>query len=110
MAKEPDGNGKIPAKEPDARGEQLLPQAIFFNHLVVRHSGEEFYFDIGQIIPGTQLVGVGHRFVTTVTHAKRIRDALAQNIKRYEARFGRIAQPRQRETRKNKKRTAGDGN
>ena len=110
MAKEPNGNGKIHGKEPDAHGEQLPPQAIFFNHLVVRHSGEEFYFDIGQILPGTQLVGVGHRFVTTVPHAKRIRDAIDQNIKKYEARFGRIAQPKQKEARKGRKRTSGDGN
>ncbi|MFQ5692199.1 MAG: DUF3467 domain-containing protein [Nitrospinota bacterium] len=68
----------------------LPPQAQYFNHMIIQHSAEEVYFDIAQIVPGTQIAVVSHRFVTNVHHAKRILEALKTNLAKYEKKFGRI--------------------
>jgi len=94
MAKKTDGNGKSPEAGQKQNVEQPILPAVFFNHMVIRHSAEEVYFDIGQLIPGTQLAGMTHRFITTTAHAKRILEALRSNLKKYEAQYGRISQPK----------------
>ena len=87
-------NGKPAQQKQSGAPEHLPPQAVFFNHMTIAHSPEEFYFEIGQLIHGTNIIGITNRFVTTVSHAKRIRDALTENIKRYESKFGRISEPK----------------
>ena len=96
MTKETAGNGKEQPEKKVSNLASLPPQATFFNHMVVRHNNEEFYFDIGQVIPGTGLVALSHRFVTTITHAKRIAEAVNANIKRHEKKFGKISQRKEK--------------
>ena len=66
--------------------------AQHFNLLVVSHTGEEFLFDLFQRLPGLGSASFVGRYVTSVAHARRIYDALRENIETYESAFGRIVQ------------------
>jgi len=69
--------------------------AQYFNLLRITHArGEEFLFDLFQALPEPGSASLVGRYVTSVAHAKRIHDALGENIKKYESSFGPIAQPK----------------
>lgn len=61
---------------------------VYANQMIVTHSREEFVMDF---ILATPPVGVVNaRVIVSPAHAKRILNALAENIARYEAAFGEI--------------------
>ncbi len=69
-----------------------MPQEVqsgkYANQMLVTHSQEEFVLDF---ILGTPPAGVVNaRVIVSPGHAKRIANALLENIARYEAQFGEI--------------------
>jgi len=62
------------------------------NGALIAHTPDEFLFDFVLVMPGHQPI-VTSRLVTSPRHAKALMRSLEDNIRRYEARFGAIAEP-----------------
>lgn len=62
----------------------------YSNLMMIGHTKEEFILDFFSLTPqGGQLVS---RIFTSPGHAKRVLSALADNLKKYEAQFGPVAE------------------
>jgi len=72
--------------------ELLIPEDVgrghFANHFSVTYSPEDFRLDFGYLV-GKQAV-LNARIIVTPSHLKRIQNAIGENLKRYEARFGLV--------------------
>ena len=64
--------------------------AEFVNLALVRHTPDEFVLDFIFIMPGANAATVAARIITSPGHAKRLSQALADNVARYEANLGPI--------------------
>ncbi|NAW52262.1 DUF3467 domain-containing protein [Elizabethkingia argentiflava] len=78
-----DGNINIELNETVAAG-------VYANLGLVNHSPSEFILDFIQLMPGVQQAKVRSRVILAPLHAKRILNALQQNIVSYEQQFGEI--------------------
>ncbi len=65
-----------------------LQGGAYANQMIVVHSREEFVLDFILATPPAAVVNA--RVIVSPAHAKRILQALAENIARYEAAFGAI--------------------
>ena len=65
-------------------------EGIFSNFVLIAHSPSEFIIDFARILPGLPKAKVFSRIVMTPQHAMLLRDALDDNIKKFEDRFGKI--------------------
>lgn len=63
----------------------------YANVAIIAHTKDEFIMDFALAYPGQAPV-VNARVVTSPQHAKALLRSLADNINRYEARFGTIAE------------------
>ena len=63
----------------------------YANVAIIAHTKDEFIMDFALAYPGQSPV-VNARVVTSPQHAKALLRSLADNINRYEARFGTIAE------------------
>ncbi len=92
-------NGSKPVEEGSVEIAVSSMAAQYFNLLRVTHTGEEFLFDLIQLKPGSGSLSSAHvgRYVTSVAHAKRIYEALGENIRKYEDKFGSIVQPKMKD-------------
>lgn len=72
-------------------------EGIYSNFVLIAHSGSEFIIDFARLLPGLPKAKVFSRIVMTPQHALLLHEALAENIKKYEARFGKIKVHGQRE-------------
>jgi len=65
-----------------------VQRGTYANNMVVAHTQEEFVLDF---ILATPPVGtVNSRVIVSPSHAKRIAQALLENIQKYEERFGEV--------------------
>lgn len=69
-----------------------VAQGVYSNLAVITHSPSEFVLDFVRIMPGVPKAQVKSRVIITPEHAKRLMNALKDNIKRYEAMHGPIKQ------------------
>ncbi|MBI4698043.1 MAG: DUF3467 domain-containing protein [Nitrospirae bacterium] len=67
-----------------------LQAGVYANNMMVAHTREEFVMDFSFIVPPMGTVVA--RVVTSPGHLKRIINALHDNVKKYEAKFGTIVQ------------------
>ncbi|OFX51649.1 MAG: hypothetical protein A2046_09825 [Bacteroidetes bacterium GWA2_30_7] len=67
-----------------------IAQGIYSNLAIISHSPSEFVIDYVRVMPGIPKAKVQSRIVLTPEHAKRLVQALIENIKKYEATFGTI--------------------
>lgn len=65
-------------------------EGIYSNFVLIAHSPSEFIIDFARILPGVQKARVYSRIVMTPQHARMLLEALGENIKKYESRFGEI--------------------
>lgn len=70
-----------------------MAQGIYSNLALITHSSSEFIVDFIRVMPGLPAADVKSRIVLTPEHAKRLLLALDDNIRKYEAQFGRIKLP-----------------
>ena len=73
---------------------ELKPETArgsYSNLAIISHSRSEFILDFATMLPGLQKPEVQNRIVMTPEHCKRLLNALADNIGRYEAQFGPIS-------------------
>lgn len=78
-----DGNINIQLNEMVAAG-------AYCNLALVNHSPSEFVLDFIQMMPGVNQAQVRSRVILAPLHAKRVLEALKQNIQNYEQQFGEI--------------------
>lgn len=71
-----------------------VAQGVYSNFVVISHSATEFCVDFAQIFPGNNgPVPVRSRVVMTPFNARTFLNALADNVQKYESKFGRIREP-----------------
>lgn len=83
MAEENKNNINIEINDQTAEG-------IYSNLAVINHSPTEFVVDFIQMMPGVPKAKVKSRIILTPQHAKRLVNALAENVGRFEKQFGTI--------------------
>ena len=67
-----------------------VAKGSYCNLSIITHSPNEFVLDFLKILPGFPKAVVTERIIMTPENAKRLRDALADNIGKYENQFGPI--------------------
>jgi Protein of unknown function (DUF3467) len=67
-----------------------VAQGIYSNLAVITHSSSEFVIDFVRIMPGVPKANVKSRIILTPEHAKRLLNALQDNMNKYEAINGTV--------------------
>ncbi len=67
-----------------------VAQGIYSNLAIITHSSAEFVLDFVRMVPGMPKAQVMSRIILTPEHAKRLMQALADNINKYESLHGII--------------------
>lgn len=67
-----------------------IAQGTYSNLAIISHSHSEFIIDFATMLPGMPKPEVRSRILMTPEHCKRLLNALADNIGKYEAQFGPI--------------------
>ena len=67
-----------------------IAEGIYSNLAIITHSNSEFIVDFVRIVPGVPKAKVKSRIILTPSHAKRLMQALAENIGKYESVHGVI--------------------
>ena len=67
-----------------------IAQGIYSNLAIITHSNAEFILDFVAMMPGVPKANVRSRIVMTPQNIKRLLNALADNIKKYEEKNGVI--------------------
>ncbi len=70
-----------------------VAEGIYSNLAIISHSSSEFVLDFIRMMPGTPKANVKSRIILTPEHAKRLLDALQDNLKKYEQQFGKVNTP-----------------
>lgn len=63
----------------------------YSNLVMISHSASEFILDFISVMPGVPKAKVVKRMVLTPDHAKRLSNALAQNVQKFEEEHGDIS-------------------
>lgn len=79
----PQGQIQLELKPEVARGS-------YSNLAIISHSRSEFIIDFATTLPGIVKPEIGNRIIMTPEHAKRLMNALFDNISKFEAQFGVI--------------------
>lgn len=67
-----------------------VAEGIYSNLAIISHSNTEFVIDFVRIMPGVPKARVKSRILLTPQHAKRLLNALQDNIQKFEENFGEI--------------------
>lgn len=67
-----------------------IAEGEYANLAVITHSASEFVFDFVRVMPGVPKAKVKSRIIMTPQHAKRLMQALADNINKFEQANGPI--------------------
>jgi hypothetical protein len=70
--------------------DEQVAQGAYCNLALLSHSDAEFVLDFAFYSPGAPAAKVRSRIIMAPRHAKRLLRALADNIGKYEGRFGEI--------------------
>ena len=67
-----------------------VAKGSYSNLAIISHSPSEFIIDFATMLPGLQKPEITNRIVMNPEHAKRLLNALSDNINKYETQFGQI--------------------
>ena len=67
-----------------------IARGSYSNLAIITHSRSEFIIDFATMLPGLPKPDIGNRIVMTPEHAKRLLQALMDNVTKYESQFGLI--------------------
>ena len=67
-----------------------VAEGIYSNLAIITHSHSEFILDFVKIMPGVPKAKVKSRIILTPQHAKRLLNALKDNVQKFEENFGDI--------------------
>lgn len=62
----------------------------YANLAIISHTRSEFVLDFAGNLPGMPGPKINNRIIMSPEHAKRLLNALSENIARYESHFGKI--------------------
>ena len=68
-----------------------IAKGSYSNLAIITHSQSEFVIDFATMLPGLAKPEISNRMIMTPEHAKRLLNALADNIGKYESQFGQIS-------------------
>jgi Protein of unknown function (DUF3467) len=71
--------------------DETVAEGIYSNLAIISHNQSEFIVDFLRILPNIPKAKVKSRIVLTPQHAKRLIEALAENLRKYEAQFGKVS-------------------
>ena len=74
---------------------QEVAQGEYANFAIISHSSSDFVIDFARVLPGVPKSSVRSRVILAPEHAKRLLNAMQENIMRYEREFGTIKIPNQ---------------
>ncbi len=74
----------------DIELDELTAEGTYSNLAIINHSSSEFVLDFVSIMPGVPKAKVKSRIVLTPQHAKRLIQALHDNVHRFEKAYGEI--------------------
>lgn len=77
----------------DVELSEEIAEGVYANLAMIAHSNSEFIVDFIRLMPGVPKAKVKSRIILTPEHAKRLLQALKENIRKYEDTFGSINQP-----------------
>jgi len=79
-------------KKPQINVELSSEQAegIYSNFVFIAHSPSEFILDFARMVPGVQKTKIYARVIMNPQNALLLKNALDENLKKYEERFGKI--------------------
>jgi len=67
-----------------------MAEGIYSNLAIITHSPSEFVLDFIRVMPGVPKAKVKSRIILTPEHAKRLMQALEDNIDKFEMLHGKI--------------------
>jgi len=67
-----------------------IAEGIYSNLAIITHSNSEFVIDFVKMLPGTPKAKVKARIILTPQHAKRLMNALIENVGKFEKVHGKI--------------------
>jgi len=67
-----------------------VAEGTYSNIAIINHSPSEFIVDFIQMMPGVPKAKVKSRIILTPQHAKRLMNALDDNISKFQAQHGEI--------------------
>jgi len=67
-----------------------IAEGIFSNLAIITHSNTEFVLDFIRVMPGLPKAKVKSRIILTPEHAKRLLNAMQDNLEKFEAINGKI--------------------
>jgi hypothetical protein len=67
-----------------------MAEGVYSNLAMIAHSNSEFILDFIRLMPGVPKAKVKARIIITPEHAKRLLEALSDNISRFEDMHGPI--------------------
>ena len=68
-----------------------IAQGTYSNLAIISHSSSEFILDFIRVVPGTPKAKVKSRIILTPDHAKRLLEALKENIDKFEKMNGPVS-------------------
>ena len=72
-----------------------IAEGTYANLAMIAHSNSEFILDFIRLMPGVPKAKVKARIIVTPEHAKRLLEALRENISRFEEAYGDISESNQ---------------
>lgn len=72
-----------------------VARGTYSNLAIITHSHSEFIIDFAEMLPGLPKPEIASRIIMTPEHAKRLLNALVDNVGKYESQFGTIELPGQ---------------
>lgn len=81
----------MPEQKIDINLPEDVGQGIYSNLAIISHSNSEFIVDFVSLMPGLAKGQVRSRIVMTPQNTKRLLNALAENVSKYEEQNGVIA-------------------
>lgn len=70
--------------------DETVAEGTYSNLAIINHSVSEFIVDFINVMPGVPKAKVKSRIILTPQHAKRLMQALADNVHRFEQAHGEI--------------------
>jgi Protein of unknown function (DUF3467) len=67
-----------------------IAEGVYSNLAIISHSNSEFVVDFVRMMPNVPQAKVKSRIILTPEHAKRLLNALIDNVRKYEHQFGMI--------------------
>jgi hypothetical protein len=72
-----------------------VAEGVYSNLAIITHSNAEFIVDFINMMPGKPKANVKSRIILTPQHAKRLMNALHDNIAKFENQFGKVTEGNQ---------------